>query len=101
MVRNQHQIFCNMLVLSLCVSCRGKIPSDSTLLNPPTSDRVGTIPARESLLKALMASHAETWSESEQYFQDAYRADPHPTIVQLHTEVQQASKSVKEMTEDQ
>ena len=47
-----------------------------------------------------MASHAETWSSSEQYFQDAYRADPHPTIVQLHTQVQQASKSLEDTTED-
>ena len=101
MVLNQNQVLFRIIVLSLCVSCRGKLPSDSTLLNPPTQQQIGTIPARENLLKALMASHAETWSSSEQYFQDAYRADPHPTIVQLHTKLQQASKSVEETTEDQ
>ena len=100
MVRNQYQVFSRIIVLCLSVSCRGKLPGDSTLLNPPTPKKIGTIPARENLLKALMASHAETWSSSEQYFQDAYRADPHPTIVQLHTQVQQASKSLEDTTED-
>ena len=101
MVLNQYQVFFRIIVLGLCVSCRGKLPSDSTLLNPPTTKQVGTIAARENLLKSLMAGHAQTWSESEQYFQDAYQSDPHPTIVQLHTQVQQASKSVEETTEDQ
>ena len=100
MVLNQYQVFFRIIVLSLCVSCRGKLPSDSTLLNPPTPQQIGTIPARENLLKALMASHAETWSSSEQYFQDAYRADPH-TIDNCTRKLQQASKSVEETTEDQ
>ena len=101
MVLNQCQVLSRIIVLGLCVSCGSKIPSDSSLLNPPTPKKIGTIPARENLLKALMASHAQTWSSSEQYFQSAYHADPHPTIVQLHTQVQQASKSVEETTEDQ
>ena len=101
MVLKQHQIFGRIIVLSLCIGCRGKFPSDSTLLNPTTPKQTGTIPARENLLKALMTSHTEAWTTSEQYFQEAYRSDPHPTIVQLHTQVQQASKSVEETTEDQ
>ena len=81
--------------------CRNKLPSNSNLLNPPNSEQIGTIPARESLLKALMASHSQAWSDSEQHFDDAQRSDSHPTIVELHTQVQQASKSVKDTTTDE
>ena len=90
-----------LILVGLCVGCRGKAPSESTLLNPPTTEQIGTIPARENLLKALMASHTLSWSDAEQYFNDAHRSDPHPTIVELHSRLQQASKPVKETTEDQ
>ena len=91
------------LGLTLCMiyGCRNKLPSNSNLLNPPISEQIGTIPARESLLKALMASHSHTWSDSERHFTDAHRSDPHPTIVELHTQVQQASKSLKDTTKDE
>ena len=81
--------------------CRNKVPSNSNLLNPPSSEQIGTIPAREGLLKALMASHSHAWSDCERYFDAAERSDPHPTIVELRTQVQQASKSLKDTTKDE
>ena len=101
MVHSQHLNFSNVLViLILCLSCKGKLLSDSDLLNPPTQKPIGDIEAREKLLKALMASHAEIWSDSERYFHEAYQADPHATIGQLHTQIQQASKTMKMTNEE-
>ena len=48
-----------------------------------------------------MASHTIDWSNSEQYFNDAYRSDPHSTIVELHSRTQQASNPVQKTSEDQ
>ena len=90
-----------LLILVLGTGCRGKLPTESTLLNPPKTEQIGTIPARENLLRALMASHTLDWSNSEQYFNDAYRSDPHSTIVELHSRTQQASNPVQKTSEDQ
>ena len=93
--------FWMILVLCFVCGCRSKIRSDSSLLNPPSRQSIGTIKARESLLKALMASHSADWSNSELHFKEAHKSDPHPTIVELHTHVQQASKFLEETTKDQ
>ena len=94
-------ILIGILGLFLFGGCRGKLPSNSPLLNPSTSEQIGTIKARQSLLKALMAGHSQDWSDSKQHFDDAHRSDPHPTIVELRTQVQQASKSLKDTTKDE
>lgn len=101
MARKSSNFFWMSLVLCFVCGCRNKLPSDSSLLNPPSRQPIGTIKARESLLKALMASHSADWSDSELHFQEAHKSDPHPTIVELHAQVQQASKSLEETTRDQ
>ena len=101
MALRSRAFFWMSLVLSFICGCRGKAPSDSSLLNPPSRQPIGTIQARERLLKALMASHSAAWSDSEQYFKEAHHSDPHPTIVELHVQVQQASKSLEKTTKDQ
>ena len=87
-------------ILILFAGCHKKLPTDSSLLNVPETEQVGTVYARENLLKALMASHDQSWTDSAQYFENAYQSDRHPTIVQLHEQVQQASKSVNDSPED-
>ena len=101
MALSYHTSLLVSLLICLICGCRNTLPINSGLLNPSTGEQIGTINARESLLRALMSSHSNDWSNSEQHFIDAHRSDPHPTIVELHTQVQQASKSSKETTEDQ
>ena len=93
-------LLCIVSILGIFSGCHKKFPADSSLLSVPTTEQIGTVYARENVLKGLMVGHEQSWSESAQYFEKAYQSDQHPTIVQLHEQVQQASKSVHDLSED-
>ena len=66
----------------LQLGCTPK-PPQSTLLDIPTSSPIGSIGAREEILRGLMASHNQQWTDATKHFDKAYRFDPHPTILSL------------------
>jgi len=92
MAHNVHRWTSVILIgmLAYLLSCGNRPPPDSTLLITSTPD-IGSIAAREQVLRGLMAAHNEQFDNAEQYFEEAYRFDPHPTIVQLRTQIQQAT----------
>lgn len=77
-------------MLGYLLSCGNKPPPDSTLLLISTPD-IGSIAAREQVLRGLMALHNQQFTNADQHFKEAYRFDPHPTIVELRTQIQQAT----------
>lgn len=62
--------------------CTPKQPQ-STLLAVSISPPIGSIGAREEVLRGLMASHNQQWTAAATHFDNAYRFDPHPTILSL------------------
>ena len=99
MVLNQYQVFFRIIVLSLCVSCRGKLPSDSlTKTSYYEANRDDTCSRKP--IKALMASRRELGLLLNNIFRMPIVRDPHPRLY-IATQVQQASKSLDDTTEDQ
>ena len=88
-----------LVLLGLSGGCRGKLPSESTLLNPPTSAQIGTIQARKPL-ESIDGKPYPLMVESEQYLILCI-AQPTPNNRRMHARTQQASKPVQETTEDQ
>ena len=79
MVRRASDFFWMSLVLNFTYGCRTKLPSDSSLLNPPSRQSIGTIKAEKFIENQMQTS--TDWSGSELHFIDAHKSDPHPTIV--------------------
>jgi hypothetical protein len=94
-----HQSILLTVTLTGLLSCGTKPPLDSTLLTGSTSESIGSIAAREQVLRGLMAGHNQQLQNAEHHFEKAYRFDPHPTIVQLRTQIQQSTmNSMKDPT---
>ena len=84
MARNVHRWKWPFMIgiLGNLLSCGSRPPPNSTLLIVSTP-AIGSIAAREQVLRGLMAAHNQQFQNAEQYLEEAYHLDPHPTIVQL------------------
>ena len=92
MAHNIHRWTSVILIgmLGYLLSCGNRPPPDSTLLIASAPD-IGSIAAREQVLRGLMAAHNQQFNNAEQHFEEAYNSDPHPTIVQLQIQIQQTT----------
>ena len=74
----------SICLLFLC-GCFAKQPSLEEL-TLPTDPEIGSIYAREKVLRALLAIENKDIEEAQKLFLEAHKLDPHPTIKRLAEE---------------